>query len=127
MASTPSDSAQASLIIVEAVDRFKRTVTAEHKREIEKTAVKDVIDAIVVIQQDLLKRRANRNLRKLQPFVQALGHYGGALDVLSNGLGPYMPFIWAPIKLMLQVTLQLPPLTLYLFVKRHAHWKWRGL
>lgn len=104
MAAPPlSERAQASLIIVEAVERFKRTITAEHKREIEKTAVKDVVDAVGVIQQDLRKRRANRNLSKLQPFVQALGHYGDALDVLSNGL-PYMPFIWAPIKVMLRVT-----------------------
>ena len=44
------------MIIVDAVDRFRRTVTAEHKREIEKTAVKDVIVALVAFsktQQEL--------------------------------------------------------------------------
>jgi len=62
------DSAQASLIIVDAVDRFRRTVTAEHKREIEKTAVKDVIAALVACS----KTQQELNLRKLQHFVQAL-------------------------------------------------------
>ncbi|KAK0752372.1 hypothetical protein B0T18DRAFT_89592 [Schizothecium vesticola] len=104
MAAPPvSDSAQASLTIVEAVESFKRTATPEHSCEIEKTTVKDVVDAIGVIQQDLLKRRSNRNLGKIHPFIHALGHYGGALDVLSNGLSPYMPWIWAPIKLVLQM------------------------
>ena len=103
MAALPSDSAQASLIIVDAVERFRQSLSAEHKREIETTSIKDVIDAIAVIQQDLLKRRANRNLRKLQPFVQALGNYGDSLNVIINGLSPYMPFIWGPIKVTLQV------------------------
>jgi hypothetical protein len=105
MAAAPvSDSAQASLTIVDAVESFKRTATPEHSCEIERTTVKDVVDAIGVIQQDLLNRRSNRNLSKIHPFIHALGHYGGALDVLSNGLSPYMPWIWAPIKLVLQVT-----------------------
>ncbi|KAK4194211.1 hypothetical protein QBC40DRAFT_291183 [Triangularia verruculosa] len=103
MASPIRDSAQAAQIIIDSAERFIRTVGPEHQRQIEDTDVKDVVDALVVVQQDLLRRRANRNLRKLHPFIQALGHYSGALDVLSNGLSPFMPFIYAPIKLMLQI------------------------
>jgi len=94
MAAPASDTAQATLVIVESVQRFKATITPEHKAQIECTAVKDVVDAILVIQQNLVNRRANRNLRKLYPFVQGLGQYSSALDVLSNGLSPYLPFIW---------------------------------
>ena len=103
MAALLSDSAQASLIITDAVERFRQCLSAEHKQEIETTAIKDVIDAIAAIQKDLLERRANRNLSKLQHFVQALGNYGDSLNVIIKGMSPYMPFIWGPIKVMLQV------------------------
>ena len=55
---------------------------------------KDVVDALLVIQKDLQGRRENRNLRKLYPFLQGLERYSGAIEVLSNGLSPYLPWIW---------------------------------
>ena len=82
MAALASDTAQATLIIVESIQRFKATITPEHKAQLECTAVQDVVDSILVIQKDLVNRRANRNLRKLYPFIQGLGQYSGALDVL---------------------------------------------
>lgn len=97
MSSLAYDSAQATLIIVESVQRFKATITPTHKAQLECTAVKDVVDSILVIQKDLFNRRANRNLRKLCPFIQGLERYFGALDVLSNGLSPYIPFIWVSV------------------------------
>ncbi|GAB1314764.1 hypothetical protein MFIFM68171_04974 [Madurella fahalii] len=95
---------QAALIITDSVKRFKETVRAEHQRQIENTAVQDVIDTIISIQADLQRRRATRNLRTLYPFIQGLEKYSKAIDALSNGLSSYMPWIWAPIKPMLQVT-----------------------
>ncbi|KAI0976556.1 hypothetical protein F4678DRAFT_413747 [Xylaria arbuscula] len=97
-------SAEAALIITEAMERFRNSVSSEDRGQIEGTELKDVVNALLRIQQDLQQRRENRNLRKLYPFVQGLERYSGAIDVLSNGLSPYLPWIWAPIKLMLRIT-----------------------
>ncbi|KAI0376508.1 hypothetical protein F5Y04DRAFT_209138 [Hypomontagnella monticulosa] len=97
-------SAQAQLIISDAFDRFKETVASDDMELLSKTTVDNVIDAIVIIQQDLRNRRENRNLRKLYPLLEGLKKYGQAVDVLSNGLSPYLPWAWAPIKLALQIT-----------------------
>jgi len=86
-----ADSARAALIITEAMERFKNSVSVDDRRQIEGTELKDVLNALQRIQQDLRQRRDNRNLRKLYPFVQALERYSGAIDTLSNGLSPYLP------------------------------------
>ncbi|RYP76705.1 hypothetical protein DL770_007179 [Monosporascus sp. CRB-9-2] len=98
-------SAQAHLVISDAFDRFKATVTPDDQKLLDSTTVEDVVNAMMVIQQDLRNRRDNRNLRKLHPFLQGLRTYGQAVDVLSNGLSPFLPWAWAPVKLMLQITL----------------------
>ncbi|KAM4067309.1 DNA repair protein RAD5A [Hirsutella rhossiliensis] len=41
---------------------------------------------------------------KLDRFVQGLQKYAGNIEALSNGVSPYLPWIWAPYKLMLQAT-----------------------
>ncbi|KAI3329791.1 hypothetical protein F4824DRAFT_372120 [Ustulina deusta] len=102
MSSAPS--AGAALVITEAVERFRDSVSPGDQAQIEGTELKDVVHALLSIQQDLQQRRENRNLRKLYPFVQGLERYSGAIDTLSNGLSPYLPWIWAPIKLMLRIT-----------------------
>ncbi|KAJ8130813.1 hypothetical protein O1611_g2810 [Lasiodiplodia mahajangana] len=98
-------SAGAALVITEAVARFKHSVSPDDRAQIESTELKDVLDALINIQEYLQNKRENRNLRKLYPFVEGLERYSGVLDTLSNGLSPYLPWIWAPIKLMLRITL----------------------
>ncbi|CAM1505697.1 Fc.00g113340.m01.CDS01 [Cosmosporella sp. VM-42] len=95
--------ASASLLINEAVNRFKATVTRQDLKQIQTTQVDDVVAAMRVIEQDLKRRRENRNLVKVYRFVQGLQKYAGAIEALSNGLSPYLPWVWEPIKLMLQI------------------------
>ncbi|KAJ2988979.1 hypothetical protein NUW58_g3702 [Xylaria curta] len=99
-----ANSAEAALVITEAVERFRDSISPDDQAQIEGTGLKDVVNALLSIQKDLQQRRENRNLRKLYPFVQGLERYSGAIDTLSNGLSPYLPYIWAPIKLMLRIT-----------------------
>ncbi len=82
------------MVITEAVERFRDSVSPDDQAQIEGTELKDVVHALLSIQQDLQQRRENRNLRKLYPFVQGLERYSGAIDTLSNGLSPYLPWIW---------------------------------
>ncbi|RYC58773.1 hypothetical protein CHU98_g7433 [Xylaria longipes] len=97
-------SVEAVLTITEAVERFRDSVSLDDRTLIEDTKMKDVMDALISIQQELQQRRENRNLRKLYPFLLGLERYSGAIDTLSNGLSPYLPWIWAPVKLMLKIT-----------------------
>ncbi|KAI9667637.1 MAG: hypothetical protein M1821_000454 [Bathelium mastoideum] len=104
MSQTPGDfSAQARLTLHKAFERFSATVTAEDHRQFSSTELKDVRDAALQIESQLSTRGALRNMRRLQPLLQGLEHYSKAIEVLCNGT-PYLPWIWAPIKLMLQVS-----------------------
>ncbi|KAH7302967.1 hypothetical protein B0I35DRAFT_447536 [Stachybotrys elegans] len=95
---------QAEKIISDAASRFKNVVTPDDIATFNATTADSVIIALRVIQDDLRKKRENRNLRKLVPFLEGLKKYGAAVDVLSNGLSPFLPFAWAPMKLFLQIT-----------------------
>ncbi|KAI1496314.1 hypothetical protein F5X99DRAFT_75957 [Biscogniauxia marginata] len=98
------DFTQAHILMTESVERFRATVDQADQDLIENTEVKDVVDAILLIEKKLRERRDNRNLRKLHPFLQGIEKYSKAIDALSNGLSPYLPWAWAPIRLMLQVS-----------------------
>lgn len=87
-------SLEAALAITEAVERFRDSVSVDDRAQIEDTKMEDVVDALLSIQKDLQQRRENRNLRKLHAFLEGLRRYSGAIDTLSNGLSPYLPWIW---------------------------------
>ncbi|KAF2728956.1 ankyrin [Polyplosphaeria fusca] len=42
-------------------------------------------------------------MARLQPFLQAMEHYAKVVEVLCNGT-PYLSWIWAPVKLMLMLS-----------------------
>ena len=93
----PSSSATekaAFVLITEAVEQFKATIGTQDQNKIQNTRVDDVLAAMKDIQKGLLLRRENRNLAKLEKFTQGLQKYSGVIDALSNGLSPYLPWIW---------------------------------
>jgi hypothetical protein len=100
---------QAHLVISDAFERFRNTVEPKDIQLLDNTTVEDVQEAMATIQRGLLDRRENRNLRPLEPFLQGLKTYGQAIDVLSNGLSPFLPWAWSPVRLMLQVRMSLYP------------------
>lgn len=88
----------AALNIKEAAERLRDSLSSDDQKQIENTIkVQDVIDSLLRIQKELQQRRENRNLRKLYPFLQGLERYSGVIDTLSNGLSPYLPWIWVRI------------------------------
>jgi hypothetical protein len=54
------------------------------------------------IERQLRARRMQKNMARLDPFLQGMEHYSKVIEVLCNGT-PYLPWIWAPVKLMLMV------------------------
>ncbi|KAH7085093.1 hypothetical protein BKA63DRAFT_10537 [Paraphoma chrysanthemicola] len=96
-------SAQARLTLEEAFERFASTVTEDDKRLFNDTTLKDVRDGAMQIERQLRARRMQRNMARLDPFLRGMEHYSKVVEVLCNGT-PYLSWIWAPVKLMLMIT-----------------------
>ncbi|KAM6529652.1 hypothetical protein FALCPG4_007781, partial [Fusarium falciforme] len=91
-------------MIERACDRFRREISSDDARLVETTAsLDDVKLAIRQVEQTLAARQQLRNVAQITPFVDAIERYSRALDVLANGT-PYLPYIWAPLKIVLQAT-----------------------
>ncbi|KAK4986013.1 hypothetical protein LTR66_008008 [Elasticomyces elasticus] len=88
--------------IEQAFTRFKQTVSPSHARNFSSTELKDVWTAAREVEQKLVAKQKNRNLTRIQPLLKGIEHYSKVVEVLCNGT-PYLPWIWAPIKLMLQI------------------------
>ena len=92
-------------ILEEAFLRLRDSVTAVDARDFESTTLKDVWTMAIKVEQRLAARNSLRNLRRIEPLLQKLEHYSRPLDTLCNGT-PFLPWIWAPIKLVLQLAHQ---------------------
>ncbi|KAF5986953.1 NACHT domain-containing protein [Fusarium bulbicola] len=89
-------------VIERACERFRRQLSGEDSRQILAVeTVNDVRHAIRQIEQQLAARQSLRNLDRLTPFLNAMDRLSKPIDVLCNGT-PFLPYIWAPLKLILQ-------------------------
>ncbi|KAH0560093.1 hypothetical protein GP486_003386 [Trichoglossum hirsutum] len=98
-------SPQARLLFKEAFDRLEQTVSANHPvdaQNLYSTTLQDVRTAARQIEQELSARQCLRNMRRIEPFFAGLERYSKIVEVLCNGT-PYLPWIWAPVKLVLQL------------------------
>ncbi|OCL07434.1 hypothetical protein AOQ84DRAFT_408982 [Glonium stellatum] len=98
---------QARLTFQDAFARFEQTVqkfSIEDSHRFQSTSLEDVRSAAKEIERQLAARQCLRNMRRIQPFLDGLERYSKVIEVLCNGT-PYLPWIWAPIKLMLQYQL----------------------
>ncbi|KAL7967437.1 hypothetical protein HDV63DRAFT_396365 [Trichoderma sp. SZMC 28014] len=89
-------------IIREAYEGLQHTVSPLEAKEFQNTTLEDVQKAALTIENQLAARKTLRNMRRLMPLFQGLEHYSQSIEVLCNGT-PYLPWIWAPIKLILTV------------------------
>ena len=95
-------SAPALRVIRHAFEDIERTVALPDRKEFGNTTLKNVEEAALGIEKRLAARQSLRNMRRLMPLFKGLEHYSRAIEVLCNGT-PYLPWIWAPIKLILNV------------------------
>nr|WOD46422.1 hypothetical protein [Trichoderma atroviride] len=97
-----SISAAATQTIKAAFEDLGRTITTEDSRDFRVTTIKKVRDAALEIERQLAARGSLRNMRRLMPLFRGIEHYSRVMDTLCNGT-PYLPWIWAPITLILRV------------------------
>lgn len=95
-------SLDAQRIIREAFEDLERAVSTSDRVSLKDTTLDDVREAANLVENELAARQSLRNMRRLEPLFTGLGHFSKIIEVLCNGT-PYMPWIWAPIKLILQV------------------------
>jgi len=93
-------------LIKEAFQELENTVTLSDSRIFFSTTLEDVRNAALQIERQLAARQLLCNMRRLEPLLTGLDHYSKVIEVLCNGT-PYLPWIWAPIKLILQVCIYL--------------------
>ncbi|KAB2109040.1 hypothetical protein AG0111_0g2533 [Alternaria gaisen] len=96
---------QARRTFQESFDSFERTVQRHSRtddREFSSTTLRDVRDAAKEVERQLAARQCMRNMKRLEPFLNGLEAYSKVIEVLCNGT-PFLSWIWAPIKLMMQL------------------------
>jgi hypothetical protein len=99
-------SPQARLLFKDAFDKLEQTINVDHPadaRDFYNTTLQDVRTAAKQIEQELAARQCLRNMRRIEPFLAGLERYSKVVDVLCNGT-VYLPWIWAPVKLVLKVS-----------------------
>ncbi|KAF2108444.1 hypothetical protein BDV96DRAFT_636736 [Lophiotrema nucula] len=84
------------------LERVVRTTSIDDYHEFRATSLRDVREAARAIERQMAARQCLRNLRRLDIFLGGLERYSKAIEVLCNGT-PYLPWIWAPIKLTIQI------------------------
>lgn len=88
--------------IREAFDDLERTISDQDKAGFASTTLENVVKAAHAIEDELAARQLLRNMRRLSPLFTGLEYYSKSIEVVCNGT-PYLPWIWAPIKLVLKV------------------------
>lgn len=92
----------AQKVIHEAFKDLERTISAKDQADFGGTTPENVIQAAHEIEDHLAARQSLRNMRRLVPLFDGLQYYCKSIEVVCNGT-PYLPWIWAPIKLILKV------------------------
>lgn len=75
------------------LDRFKCNLSEKDKTDFEFTNLGDVYKVIDGIQKQQEKNKTLRNLKRLRPFLDAMGQFGKVLDTFANS-SQYVAFIW---------------------------------
>ncbi|EHK45148.1 hypothetical protein TRIATDRAFT_198926 [Trichoderma atroviride IMI 206040] len=87
----------------DAFEDLKRILTIPDRMQLENLTLEDVERAALKVEKQLAASQSLRNMRRLAPLFRGLEHYSHTIEVLCNGT-PYLPWIWAPIKLVLEVS-----------------------
>jgi hypothetical protein len=94
--------APASTGFQSALAKFSSRLTREEAENFRFTTLNDVNQVIVNIQEEQARRKGMRNLTRVLRFVEAMDQFGKVVEVFLNS-SSLLPFIWGPIKFLLQV------------------------
>ncbi|KAH6714004.1 hypothetical protein BKA61DRAFT_428897, partial [Leptodontidium sp. MPI-SDFR-AT-0119] len=92
-------------IIADAFNKLSDTISEEHAHEFASTKLEDVWKTVRDIDSSQRQRQSAQNLGRIKPLLEGIEKYAKVIEVLCNGT-PYLPYVWAPIKLMVQFASQ---------------------
>ena len=87
-----------------ALANFSSHLTLEQRQDFQFTTLDDVQKAILTIQAQQAKRNEMMNMPRIQSFLEAMESFGKVVEVFMNS-SEFLPFIWGPIKFLLQVNI----------------------
>ncbi|KAH6692826.1 hypothetical protein BKA61DRAFT_714437, partial [Leptodontidium sp. MPI-SDFR-AT-0119] len=92
-------------IIADAFNKLSATISEEHAHDFASTTIEGVWKAVRDIDSSQRQRQSAQNLGRIKPLLQGIEKYAKVIEVLCNGT-PYLSYVWAPIKLMVQFASQ---------------------
>lgn len=98
----PAVSTDAKQVVKAAFDQLDKIILQQDSQAFSSTVLDDVRKAALALEEQLACRRSLRNMRRLLPLFAGLEHYGKSMEILCNGT-PYLPWVWAPITLVLRI------------------------
>jgi hypothetical protein len=99
MSSTPTNGFERVLA------KFSSRLTRDEVENFRFSTLEEVHQAIIDIQDQQARRKGMRNLTRVLSFVEAMDQFGKVVEVFLNS-SSLLPFIWGPIKFLLQVSHQ---------------------
>ena len=81
------------IVITEAFEKLRRSISAEDAHDFASTSLKDVWKAVREIDATQRKRQSAQNLGRVEPLLRGLEKYSKVIEVLCNGT-PFMPYVW---------------------------------
>jgi len=90
-----------------AFEDLSKSISPADAKDFSDATLESVQNAVLEVENQLGMRSSLRNMRRLMPLFSGLEHYSKAIEILCNGT-PYLPWIWAPIKLIIMVSTYLP-------------------
>ena len=86
-----------------ALAKFSSGLSPKEVEDFHFTTLEDVQKVVVTIQHQQARRKEMMNLTRIQSFLEAMKSFGEVIEVFLN-LSEFIPFIWGPIKFLLQVS-----------------------
>lgn len=90
-------------VLQTAQTSFLSKLSGLHVNDFSQTTWEDARQGILDTEARMAARGCLRNTRRLMPLFEGLHHYSKVIEVLCNAV-PFMPFVWAPIKFIVNVT-----------------------
>lgn len=86
----------------QALEDFKKRLKPEEEAKFAVTSLNDLQIALKDIQEMQRKTKTAQNLKRIEPFLQAMAQYQGIIEVFLN-TSSLLCFIWGPMKFMLLI------------------------
>lgn len=87
----------------QVLDDFKRRLKPEEEERFAITTLTDLKNATNDLQEKQRKSKTAQNLKRIEPFLQAMAQYKEIIEVFLNS-SSLLCFVWGPMKFMLLVS-----------------------